>query len=194
MTAAISAQAIAETLEDTKPMLWELVHLTHRKCPWKELEDLFSQSTLLFMQAFVSFDRSKDTSFSSWLYTKVYYGLLDYVKRDVYRAKPYRGGRTSGNIKSCDMQEAERTNAAFSSPAPSFFLVELLEQLSEEARVVVTIALEPPPGLQEAMLADNPNPSGPSTRRGIRQYLLGLGWTGKQVSECFREIKMALSQ
>jgi hypothetical protein len=76
------------------------------------------------------------------------------------------------------------------SPASETWLVDLMDELSEDGKLVIQLVTKTPRGLKKAMQARGR--SATATRRSLEFYLMGLDWTKQRIVEAFEEIKEVL--
>lgn len=78
-------------------------------------------------------------------------------------------------------------------PAPRFDAEELFTQLSHEAALIVKLILTTPKEISKAIDAKGGRWNKPTVQSVLRGYLLGLGWSSKQITDSFIEIANAIS-
>ncbi len=179
---SIVQDALTETYSDTERLIVKIAHDFHRKYgnTYGTVEELISIGNESFMKAYNS-DKGK-SSFVTWLFIQVTHGILDEIRRRTKRQK--RLPESTNGLDSVSY------SAALAQPPLKFFLHEFLDELTDDAKLVVELVLDTPNDLLEIMREDNGNRKKASA--SIRQYLLGCGWTVKRIMESFAEITCCL--
>lgn len=169
MELAIKQDAIAETYADTENLI---KHTVHRfvKSYGGRYDDLIEYVGPMFMTAYKVWDPRKG-KFSTCLSWVVWKQLLD-----LRRIRSKR----QGIVKYTDLDPELFT------ALPRFDIVEFMDQLSTDARLVAETALTTQWGF-------DPDPK---TVRGLlREWLSqpALGWSQQRIKDSFREIRVALN-
>ncbi len=136
-------------------------------------EELLSIANELFIYA----NRTHDTTLGDYgkrIRYVVWSGLLDHITKLAKRSKQCR----QLNID-FDNHESE-----WLEQAPEF-LPNLLANLSDDAKGVVRLVLDPPKEASRFMTAAN-------WRKRLTKTLLGMGWTTVRIAQAFSEIAQAL--
>lgn len=162
--------AILTTLDDVKSFIFEQVKRA-RRIDYKhrhDYEDLVSEAVVGFMEAYNSFDPRKGTigrraSFLAW------YRLLHYLQTEP------------------PVPIELKEEVLGSSRDKPFWLVDLLDELSEDARFVVELVLDMPEDLALIMCEEDLAPI-----TVIKYYLIGGGWSGSKIASVFKEVREAL--
>lgn len=149
-------------------------------------EELVSIGGELFMEAYNRYDPERGSSFRNWLCTWIWRRWIEQLRKEIWRSRP------NGDYKTTCVNYVDMTECEYGSDVSQFHLTEFLETISEDARTIVELVLDTHEELRRVMLSDDPNPSGRSARKGLRQYLDGLGWENGRISDTFREITEAL--
>ncbi len=129
-----------------------------------EIEDLRAQANLLFCIAFKRYNCTK-SSFSTYLYYQIYWGLHDYIQEELKRRK------IETDLPVIEYQQK---------------ISNLLFSLSEEAKEVVSVLFSLPDELL------NLHPQKKVRQKTIKEYLRKKGWKHNEISIVFNEIKGVL--
>lgn len=137
-----------------------------------DVEELIADANTHFMRAYMaaSFDSSK-SKFSTWVRTIVWRGLISDARHN-------RRHRVEMDL---DLLEGACERPTIDA---------LFEDISEDARIVVALAIQTPDALYDVAMARGGCPR--NFRGAIRDYLEGLRWTAERITESFAEIKDAL--
>lgn len=170
------------TLEKLYPeverLLWDTVHKFHRR-HGGDLDELHAEANYWLVRCYQSFDARG--AFSTWMTSSIWWGLM---KVNVRRAKHHRR---------YGMPLPEQLPAKVGEFDPLAFV----EGLSEEARLVARLAIDPPKDIRtEANGAwgrvNKGEDIGKSMKRAIKKYLADIGWCTERIEAAFAEIGAAL--
>ena len=177
MTEILQA-AKTETYNDIYLLLCNIVH-KFRKKYGGDFYELQSEADYLFLVAYDSYENDK-SAFSSWIYLKVWNGLIDFM-RTTHR----KNSRMLylDNLELLDHQKHIQASAVH-------FLFHLKEDLSMESQDIISILLDMPVELFELVNKTKQSPT--NIRVCLKKHLKNSGWTLKQISECFSEIKKVM--
>jgi len=143
-----------------------------------DYDDLFSDASEAYCIAYNTFDGTRK-NFSGWVYYRVWVGLQ--------KCLAARRKQTAHETYGLKMEAL----AALDDGPYS-----LLAEVSNDAAVVLRLALEPPPDIVALMKErehEEPAEKPVDRRRGaIMTFLLELGWTWRRVAESFAEVREAL--
>lgn len=161
--------------EDYENLLRKIAH--QFKNSGMEFGDLMSEANEAFVFASRKFEKSRETNFSTFLYTHVKYELINAVIKN--------------HKKWSERTEAENVNLAGNvsySPETRICFLNHLRSLSNEAQEVLKIVLSSPSDfLKEA------GSLAPKKIRGvIYKKLLKRNWPQRKIWKTFKEIKEAL--
>lgn len=177
----VSQDAILETYEDVEKLIVS-VSARYQRIYGDELNDWISEGKIAFFQAYRTFDPSKGTLFSSWLYHQLI-KHLGVVARRLQKRK-YR------NELSMDCRKLEQFRPVWMS-AFSQKLVQLYDVLSEESFTIVQLLINTPDDLSELLSTC----SSLCDRRWrinvcqvIQQYLQQHGWSDELIEQSFNEL------
>ena len=175
MPSELFKDAIAETYDDVKAMLFSICvkHIT----PDRSLDDLMSEAHDVFMASYLNdWDPDKGTAFSTWLYRKVNYRMLD-MRRKITEAP------------------IDTTTLEFTVLSPEGLdIEEFLQDLSDDSRLVAWVVLNSSANLQAVINGDLTEKEARKIRQSIRERLLNRGWSQWRVTKAFQEITNTLTQ
>lgn len=174
--------AAAETYLDVEKLLHNVVWKFQRRYGGCH-EELMAEANYCFMERYRNADPVYGAKWTTWLTRKLWYALLDYMNRKMrYCAKFPKGSQKDNEYSLQHLKSRE-----------SFDKDGFLDELSEDARLVATLALEPPPDVlinsQEGYKTEN----GCKIEMALIEFLRDLGWATKRIFESFEEIRKALS-
>lgn len=175
MNTLLHKDALAETYEDVKRMIYKLVHrFSARYC--MSFEDLIGEAHCSYIKAFETYKPETGTLISTWVYYRIWHDLTNYVKKE----NRYRG-----------YEEINEEIAGFAPPVSE--LNDILEGLSEEARTIVRLTLDVPQDLQ-TLYKLNKARTPTKIRDCISEHLQDLGWAITQIETAYNEISQALKK
>ena len=146
-----------------------------------DLDDLKSQANLIFINAVDDFDSSKGTKLSTWIVYKIQKRLLDYMRNG------YLPTHTSID---------ELFDEIESKPNENFSVMELLDELEQDAHIVLQLFLDTPREVILNIFEDKNfrlDHTGGKVRNRLRNRLRQMGWTIKRIRKAFEEIKSVTS-
>jgi hypothetical protein len=139
-----------------------------------EYEENRSEANVGFMISYHEHDPAI-APFVPWCKWKTWKHLQEQHRKIAYR----RG------ITKMEQHEEE-----FAKDEPRFRLVDFIDELSEDARQVVSLVFDTPKGLVPIIQSKGNEPR--NLRSVLRDYLKGIGWSAKQITDSFSEIERAL--
>lgn len=159
---------IDEAWEQTAPLVSKIVSKFAARHGGGDREELRAEARLHWVEAYRSFDPARGVQFSTWLYHRVWYGLLDAntKRQQRWHRLPERP------LGDADRQVPQRAG---------FDLAFWLNSLSEDARLLARLAL----GRKGDKILRK-------TREKLAETLLDVGWPGRRVAAAARELKEAL--
>lgn len=140
----------------------------------KNMDDLISQSRLLYMIAVRSYKKGKGTTLFSWAYRIITQGLIRYLHRTDDPVEDFPDERAS-------------TRGEFRPDLCVEFRDRLLS-MSQEAKHVCWIILNGPAELLKLKGSEPPK----TIRGKLVRHLKKKGWKSKSIFETFDEIKTTL--
>lgn len=164
--------AISETYVDVERYLWDLSHQFKRQYGG-DLEEIIGEARLHYVRAFRTHEQSKGGLFTSWLRSKVWWGLLDRKRKEARHAS-----RLTRVDLDLDKLPSRRGLASILSDSTNEDVATLMELLRES------------PGELRALLRMAPE----RRRNGLWDYLRGVGWTAQRIRETFEEILEAMGE
>jgi len=174
---AVIADAVEQTYRDTEPMINKLSWLHHRKIGG-DFEEIKAQANLLFMIAYNTTDDSS-SSFITWLYTSIKYGLMSWTRSRTRRDRNHRRA----------IEDIARTVATEHqlSAEPSPLHIEAKYNESETIRTLLDLIFHPP----EIIADDIGRYDDPAmVRETIKEYLEHHeGWSRDRIRLAFKEVR-----
>ena len=158
-----------------------------------DFDEAMSDANIAFLDAFDSYNGS--SAFTTWVRTRVWYALITSARK-----KAEERGRRTRNLADekvrgipCSSGVGEDGASMFDVPDRSRCsrLREVIEELGEDARIVVQLVVETPAELEQVWEAKGGQPR--NLRTSIRQYLADAGWTAARIAESFFEIRRVLA-
>ena len=181
----ISQHAITATYQEVQPIIWKQIHYFRQRFSHHEatIDNLLSLANEIFMEVYHDFDPRRGCPFYRRVSFRIWYRFLrEFVQREAQQ-KHRRAGKTI---------VMDMTEDKCSKPISQFILSEFTEDLTEDARAIVKLIIDTPDDLKHALRMDSPDPTGTAVKSGLRQYLIGLGWTAKKIKKTFSEISTAI--
>jgi len=162
-----------ESFEDVKLLVWDCVHKFHRKYGdlYGTREELFSEGCYGYTLAYNRYDHEKGT-FPTYVRNMVNFKLMELLRTETKHRVRYNAVE--------DIETADRVHP--------FSLMEFLEEVSEDARAIVSLVLDTPRDLQRVVHKEGRK----DVKYTLRQYLDGMGWEEERVENAFSEISTAL--
>ncbi len=167
--------AFADTYDDVADRIKMICKAFARKYG-SELSEVEGEANKIFVECY--HNCKPDLPFINWLMYKLKRQLFDtFVRYPAFR---------NARLRRVYTEEDHGYDS-------SFKLIDLIDELSEDGREVVKIALDNP---QDVVLAaihlGKVSPS--SMRDGITEFLRDLGWSITRVQKAFNEVRCALSK
>lgn len=163
---------IEEAYESVKGLVHDVVY-RFLKTYGGDLEELKSVAYTSFTENFYRYDREK-AKLTTWIRNSIYRDLVDYLRLKIAREKRW------------SLADKEFLENYLDERVKRFKVKSFLEDLSSDARLVITIVLHNP---KEVKL-DEKRPKG--FKKVIKNYLIDIGWSLNRVIRSFKEIKEAL--
>lgn len=157
--------------EDVELLIYDTVHKIRRR-HGGDFDDLVGEANLIFSRLCVpgDFDPNRGAKFSTWLRTKVFWGLLSYRRRQI---------RLSEREQAVDLDEVEVALGVEDRPDRWW--------LEGDAAELVRMVLESP-----LELADVLAKSREDAHDRLIGLLLGRGWTWFRITQAFEDVREAL--
>lgn len=163
---------MAETIEQALKGVEKLIYSVawrHCRAYGGDIDDMISLCYEAFVDAFRTFDPTKG-KFSARVWALAWFKMF----RTEEKRKKAIGAAISEDTEGKEV----------------FSVNHLLEEVSNDARRVLKMVLEPP---IELMSIEGLRPQPHKTAACVRALLRGMGWTGERIGRTFQEIKEALS-
>lgn len=174
---ALRNDILTAAYEDLRPAIFEITG----RFAWRyrfHFDDLLSESHRIFVREFERWhasDRKDKAALSSWIYGKVTWGLMSFVRKE---------------IKHHNLPNADDFDTR--SEDPNLFLFELRSELSADANAIVSLVLNAPADLM-ALLKWNKPTSRTAVIQSIREHLEDSGWQREEVKRYMAEISAVLN-
>ncbi len=138
--------------------------------------DLYGVAILTYIKILDNntFDPSKGTKFSSYLYGVINNALITYSKKtDCPKEMP---------------KDFHETQFTLLNPRRTVQFIRAIQGMSEEARYIVHLVLDNP----HHLIITKPSEKVTITRGSIKKYLKHSGWAQEKISNHIKEIKLTL--
>ena len=147
-----------------------------------DFEDLLGDAYLYYMEAVKAYDGrvSLQSNISCWIWDR----LLDQ-----WRTKANRRNRVGPFLRSDSPRWLEQ-RAVDRHSEEGWTVEEFLEELTEDARIVVRLCVDTPAEIKRT--AEDKGGTPRNYRSTVRQWLESVGWSYQRIRESFEEIKTAL--
>jgi len=172
-TASIPQTSPLEAYLSIERLIYHIV-FKFQKSHGGDFDDLFQEANLIFLQSYSSFNHSL-SALSTYAWTCVWRGLSEYHRKEKKQKaiRPYN------------------ESILESGYYHRFSLYILTESMSNDAKDLVTLILDPPNDIKEKTLKNGTKPYDLASI--VKKHLnYKLGWTGKRIRETFEEIKEIL--
>lgn len=171
--------ATTPTYPDVAKLLCQLVHRFRARygqfADW-DVDEMLADANAIYAQCCNEYDPTRGTTFPGFLYCRCWTALFTVYRRRAWEHKRRHALPPDVTVRT-----------------PAWDRETFLDRLSADAQTAVTLVLEPPPPVADAVAARG----GKETRRtllgAVRSYLRELGWCSARILESFREIREALS-
>lgn len=181
-----------ETYMDVHLLLCDIVHKFQSK-HGGDYEELKSEANYLFLLAYDSYKDAK-SQFSTWVYFRVWKGLLDYWKKEIKLRKNVIFGEITDSPKNNSSFQTHNTiytkTEKTTGGEASHFLFHLKNSVSMESCDIINLLVDMPSDLFIMINENRINKT--NIKRCLRKHLRDYGWTVSQITECFIEIRKAL--
>jgi hypothetical protein len=178
-SASLQQDAIAETYADLRLLVYQLTHRFARRYHI-EFEDLISESHVIFVKACQRYDPTGGMSISSWVYSKLWWGLIDHMKREMRHHLAHR----HENIDDHQHIESGRE-------APDF-LIGVRNELNFDASAIISLIVNANNDLAIVCKWNNVRRKG-GFKKAIKEHLYDMGWTREEVKQSFKDIAAVIS-
>ena len=173
-TLALRDMQLTAAYEDLQRLVYFITHRFAKKYG-VPFEDLISEAHVIFMEQYARFDPSRGSHLSSWIYLKVRFGLVSFMR------KQYK------HLRLASIDEAPEQSCD-----PEIFLTDLRGSLSEEANAIVSLVLDMPKDF-ELLLRINRANTKRAVLSSIHEHLTDQGWTEDEVEKYVSEISAVLT-
>jgi hypothetical protein len=150
-----------------------------------EVGDWKAEAHLIFMKAHNTYDKKHGTKFSTYLHYLLYCCLETYYKNYVSKSLPlnYNPELVDGDLENIPDPKQQLT-----------YLVDLLDEMKEDAKMLTELIWEMPEDLQKGELKPGnknkyyKNNYAIHMKVFLKNYLRKLGWTHSRIQKTFTEI------
>lgn len=180
MNSRLRKDILTETYKDMQKLI--------AKAAWNfwnvyggDIDDLMAQANLIFIEAFDDYDPSRSSKLTTWLTHKIRWGLLDYMRcRNIY--EPH-------------IPIDDEFVETYSASNDGFSVMELLDEMEQDAHIVLQLFLEIPKEVMLDVLDSKQRVDHVRAcmRNRLKNRLRQMGWTVKRIKTTFEEIKEATS-
>jgi len=173
-------EILSETYEDMKKLIfkvsWEI-----KASHGGEINDLIGQANLLFIYALDEYDET-ESGLSTWLRRYIRAGLKNYIRSE----QRHKSRHVQISIDSIDVNL---------QVFDSFSLMELLDEMGEDALTIVQLLFETPNDILLTALKSGKrmNHMKSYMRRRLRNRLRQWGWTACRITKTFGEMRKVIS-
>lgn len=139
----------------------------------RHLDELFSEAHYAFMECVESYNKDKNTKFTTWVYVNVWNRMQRYRTDRVRFLRQQKG---------YDLEEI---------PMPEKFdIAKFMDKLSNDAATAVTIALNPTTGMMKEIELHRSEVV--ALRTCVQIELAKMGWDSKRIRSAFQEVREVL--
>jgi len=166
-----------------------------------DLDDLKAQANLIFIHAVDDYDSSKGTKLSTWIAYRIRKRLLDYIRNNYepvhlsldYLKTEYGVDNTHFLYEDFSFIEGDLDFAMSKlRPDESFSVIELLDELEQDAHIVLYLFLSTPKEVIKSIFDNKKfrlDHTGGKMRNRLCNRLRQMGWTIRRIKKAFEEIK-----
>ncbi len=186
-----------DTYQDVQKLIYQQIH--QQKKRGGDFEELLSEANLSFMGAYHGYEDNRGAQFSTYVGFCLKMDFLTQARKLASRqAQIDRAKLILPNLPryetATDVGEyGERTVDFVPASKPDAFDRDgFLDQLSEDAAMVATMALEPNKKVTKLAILQGGDEKPHCVKRAIIDFLKDLGWCAERIRESFEEIKSAI--
>ena len=156
-----------------------------------DFDDYLGESSIVFMNVYREFN-PKLGAFSTLLVRSLWNRFIDLIRREGDYKNHFRTVLDSYSTVSEDTHTLASSLEDHRTDEHGFVfnMKEFAEEMTEDARTVLSLVLESPTEIAQVAEAKGGEPR--NWRSTIRNYLYSMNWTADRISETFEEIGMAL--
>lgn len=174
LSPSIDLDAHTEVYHDLKRMLHQIVS---KFCSrhGENFDEMLAIANLAFCECLPQYEKQK-ARFTTHVYLRVYYSLLETFRRNKRRAEVFCFADVEADSLAVNRHET--------------FMTDLFDELNDDARTVVKLVLkgrDVSHSMQECNTIK-------STKTAVRNVLNEIGWTASRITESFNEIAHALAK
>jgi len=168
-------QAAEETYLEVKPVILAACRDICNRFGGN-FDDVLSDANSAFLEAYESWEPGQ-SSFTSWLRHRIFSTAVNNLRHQCREQ-----GRRE-HVEESDIPDYNRS---------TWNVRQVLEELTEDAALVVKLTLETPAELEAIAQAKGGQPR--NLRSSLRQYLAEMGWTAYRIAESFNEVRRVLAE
>ncbi len=157
-----------QALEGMQGLLRQIVGQCHHKYGG-DRQELLSAAYEAFVKAHQTYEEGREATLITWVRFHVWRGLLELQRIRPMIYSPHLSQRP-------DLRH-------------HFDIARFLNELSQEAREVISLVLAPP---LEVMVGSERQQRGSQIRKALIRFLKQTGWCSRRINETFNEIREAL--
>jgi len=172
--ASLRADIISEAYEDLRLMVFNIAHRFSAKFKIP-FEDMLGQAHVIFIQQMDRYDPAHGAKLGTWIFSKVTWGLMSWMRTELRH----------WHLDDADELDEEASNA------DSRFLVEIVSELSDDARAVVQLILDAENDFKLTCRWNRAHTRS-GMLRSLREHLEDIGWHSRQIKTCIQEIRHVL--
>lgn len=165
----LQKNTVAETYDDVQNLINKVVWNFCKKYGGS-FEEWKAEANLTFVLIFKTHKKSKG-KFTTWLYFCIWKDLLTY---------------STTLAKQLPAVPIENIEGIEDARKDSFSSLELLDEAQEDTKFLINLIWNLPSQLKQIKIKNGNHPC--HMKVILKNHLLGLGWTGRRVSESFQEI------
>jgi len=172
-----------DTYLEVENLIYHTVH-DYLKSHSGDFEELVAEANLVFVKVYEVFDPSKG-ALSTLLVSSIWRRFIDIGRKKSNEKSVWS---VSSNV---DRGNGTLEDGLADHRVGEFNFIEFATGLTEDAKLVMKLALESPEELAKEAIGKGDAPR--NWRSSIRWHLYNLGWSVDRVASSFEEVRMALN-
>ena len=178
----LDKMAVTESYEDVKGLIVDACAKASKRYH-VEFDDLLGVAYQSFLNSYyIYYDESRGTSFSTWIAFSLRFDLINFVKKEL----KHRVGHE-------DIDSHDGDAEYMPIQRPSHFLFDLLDGLSQDARYVAKLTVDPPQEVLKDLQTNGKSNSPYRLMLRIKRFLEGAKWDKGRIRQTIDEIKLAVA-
>lgn len=178
---------LAESYEDLHAMVKDIAKRYALRYGVRS-EDMVSQAHLIFVKACDSYNPKKGSKLSSWLYAKLGWGLVSFMRKEY----PHLKTKSIESIIQELNDRGEPCDFVEPSVEPNNFLFELTSELSHDAQKIIELVIGKQNDFQRLCRYNRVN-DWEKARESLHETLQDIGWEQERITERIVEIQRAMN-